>query len=850
MDDLTNKIQDGTANKLNLQFSRRKKIIILGLLSIISFLVTTMFAVLAPFFPTVAKNRNVNQFTVGLIFAVYPATNFLFSFVCGLMMPHIGAVFVLCIGILIESCCSIIFGFLPHILNNAVFVGFCIITRAFQGTGLACVQTASLAITSSIFSENIASATSVIEVLTALGYTAGPTVGGLLYQAGGFKLPFLVIGSTMLIVGFTAIFFLPTIKGSRTSAPGAIMKKLLIYPRIILMCCSVTLLMILFGSVDLGLALHIKPFHLSPVAVGLLFLPLSIGHMVFSPVFGFLSDRFGYRQFVIGGCFAIGIAAQFVGPAPYLNIPLSIAQIIPSLFITGTGTAAVFTPAFGDILASATMNSGLNDDDNEETVIADNSNFSTVSVVSGIFTAFSALGENGDETTTTPEVTSKRNKLIIMVLLSVTYFLLASVYALLAPFFPQEAKNRNVKHFEIGLIFAIYPFFIFLISPICGIMMPRIGVVFTLWAGLFFEAGCSILFGFLPNILDHQTFVAFCLLIRGMQGIGAACSQTAALAMMSSIFPDNVATTTSTLEIFGALGFMTGPPIGGLLFQAGGFKLPFIVLGSTLLVIGCVVIYFIPRISHAASAPPVTLMKQLLIRPRVIIMCIGIILQMLLFGFLDPTLSLHLQPLNLTPPELGAVFLALGAGYGIFSPIFGWLSDRFGYRPFIIGGNFAMGVALMFLGPAPFFKIPLSLPQTILSLISLGIAAGAAAIPLYADMLDAAVTEFGNQSPGVDETEKDFVLYAVVSGLFSSASSLGQVLGPIVGGTFTSTSDALFRKTSAGIGFAVAAEGLIVILLTLWEKLYKKKTERILRTNPMKLLQVRVIIEDLYDLPL
>ncbi|EDV22583.1 uncharacterized protein TRIADDRAFT_58958 [Trichoplax adhaerens] len=422
--------------------------------------------------------------------------------------------------------------------------------------------------------------------------------------------------------------------------------------------------------------------------------------------------------------------------------------------------------------------------------------------------------ENGDETTTTPEVTSKRNKLIIMVLLSVTYFLLASVYALLAPFFPQEAKNRNVKHFEIGLIFAIYPFFIFLISPICGIMMPRIGVVFTLWAGLFFEAGCSILFGFLPNILDHQTFVAFCLLIRGMQGIGAACSQTAALAMMSSIFPDNVATTTSTLEIFGALGFMTGPPIGGLLFQAGGFKLPFIVLGSTLLVIGCVVIYFIPRISHAASAPPVTLMKQLLIRPRVIIMCIGIILQMLLFGFLDPTLSLHLKPLNLTPPELGAVFLALGAGYGIFSPIFGWLSDRFGYRPFIIGGNFAMGVALMFLGPAPFFKIPL------------------------------------NQSPGVDETEKDFVLYAVVSGLFSSASSLGQVLGPIVGGTFTSTSDALFRKTSAGIGFAVAAEGLIVILLTLWEKLYKKKTERILRTNPMKLLQVRVIIEDLYDLPL
>lgn len=55
---------------------------------------------------------------------------------------------------------SIIFlRFLPHILDNTVFVTFCFITRGIQGVGFACYQTASLAMTSSIFSDNVAAAT-------------------------------------------------------------------------------------------------------------------------------------------------------------------------------------------------------------------------------------------------------------------------------------------------------------------------------------------------------------------------------------------------------------------------------------------------------------------------------------------------------------------------------------------------------------------------------------------------------------------------------------------------------------------------------------------------------------------
>ncbi|EDV21432.1 uncharacterized protein TRIADDRAFT_60062 [Trichoplax adhaerens] len=410
------------------------------------------------------------------------------------------------------------------------------------------------------------------------------------------------------------------------------------------------------------------------------------------------------------------------------------------------------------------------------------------------------VGHDGQESVS---VISRRNKLVVMVLMSTVYFLISSVYALLSPFFPQVAKSRGVSHTEIGLIFAVYPIFTLLTSPICGILLPRIGVVFALWAGIAIEAGCNILFGFLPSVLDRGLFVAFCLIIRSIQGVASACSLIAALAIVSSVFADNVATATSTLETFSALGLMAGPPIGGLLYQAGGFKLPFIVLGSVSLVIGCISIFFIPRIAYATSSPPWRLMKQLIVHPRVMIISFGVALQMLVIGFLDPTLSLHLKPLNLTTSQIGFIFLALPAGYGLFSPVFGYLSDRFGYRPFIIFGSIGMGISLLFVGPAPFIRIKLSIGQSVPSLLALGIAGAAAITTSFADILEVAMKDLTNDNP--DESS-DFVIHSVVSGLFTTALSLGQVVGPIVGGIFTSLSQTSFDRTAMGIGFAIMTQ--------------------------------------------
>ena len=64
------------------------------------------------------------------------------------------------------------------------------------------------------------------------------------------------------------------------------------------------------------------------------------------------------------------------------------------------------------------------------------------------------------------------------------------------------------------------------------------------------------------------------------EAAGSAAFYTGSLSMIASEFPGKVATVFSITETFYGLGAILGPTIGGILYQAGGFTLPFLTLGS------------------------------------------------------------------------------------------------------------------------------------------------------------------------------------------------------------------------------------------------------------------------------
>lgn len=53
----------------------------------------------------------------------------------------------------------------------------------------------------------------MLETFVGLGSTAGPLLGGVLYEIGGFQLPFFVLGIILLFLGLLAFFLVENMDG-------------------------------------------------------------------------------------------------------------------------------------------------------------------------------------------------------------------------------------------------------------------------------------------------------------------------------------------------------------------------------------------------------------------------------------------------------------------------------------------------------------------------------------------------------------------------------------------------------------------------------------------------------------
>ena len=80
------------------------------------------------------------------------------------------------------------------------------------------------------------------------------------------------------------------------------------------------------------------------------------------------------------------------------------------------------------------------------------------------------------------------------------------------------------------------------------------------------------------HVVSRRLFLA-----RAIQGCGTAAANTASWKIVATEFPDKMSTIFGVLETFTGLGFMIGPPLGGALYAARGFLLPFFVVGGNLL---------------------------------------------------------------------------------------------------------------------------------------------------------------------------------------------------------------------------------------------------------------------------
>nr|ACO10895.1 MFS-type transporter C6orf192 [Caligus rogercresseyi] len=286
-------------------------------------------------------------------------------------------------------------------------------------------------------------------------------------------------------------------------------------------------------------------------------------------------------------------------------------------------------------------------------------------------------------------------------------------YSLLSPFYTQEATAKGMTVSETGVVYSVAFITTIIFAPIFGKYISRIGSKQLFIGGTFLAGTTNILFGLLEWVIDRDQFFGLSVAIRVVTATGEA-------AFFSSIYPlaaqavdiSARSTVLSVMETMFGIGLMIGPLIGGLLYELGGFYLPFVISGSILFL--CSLIS-----SRLLSLRPMSQSSQnkessqdykessfteLLRIPSIFFSNLILCCTSMSVSWYLPSLQPFLvKKFGLKPLTVGLMFMLDGAVYAIFSPIWGYLLDN-GLQPIVALGSgcFCIVIGYSLLGPFHF----------------------------------------------------------------------------------------------------------------------------------------------------
>ncbi|KHJ45941.1 hypothetical protein D918_03587 [Trichuris suis] len=173
---------------------------------------------------------------------------------------------------------------------NAPFIALSYLTRMLKGVGAAAYMTSAISIVAFQFPKKAATVIGVLEVFNGMGYTVGPTLGGLLYKYGGYITPFALFGTILVIFCFISSF-LKALSTNVVQKASESDWKLLLKPDFFFALFSVFMGLATVTFPEPTMASHVEDLHLAPEAIGLIFTISALTYAVTCPAVGAIIDR-------------------------------------------------------------------------------------------------------------------------------------------------------------------------------------------------------------------------------------------------------------------------------------------------------------------------------------------------------------------------------------------------------------------------------------------------------------------------------------------------------------------------------------------------------------------------------
>lgn len=365
-----------------------------------------------------------------------------------------------------------------------------------------------------------------------------------------------------------------------------------------------------------------------------------------------------------------------------------------------------------------------------------------------------------------------------VIVLGVVAFFVMVGFGVVVPVLPVYVRSFDVGYLEVGAVVSAFALMRFVASPFCGRLIDLFGERVLLAIGIGIVAVSSGLVGLAHSYVEV-------LLLRGAGGIGSAMFTVSAMTLLlRSTSPDMRGRSVGFYQGGFLIGGMAGPAIGGVLATIS-LTAPFFFYAGTLAVAGLVGILMLrPKDdgTELASGPGVPL-RTVLRDPRFRAACLA--------NFANGWTSLGVRS-ALVPVLVVDVLAGTAAWTGVAFAIAavvqtialgpaGRFVDTVGRRPAILGAYAVAAVTVLGVSVAPNFAV-----LTVL-LCVYGVAAAFMGTAPGAAVGDATGGSRGGRPVA----------------LFSMASDLGAIVGPLVAGW-------LVDVASFPAAFAVAAAFLLI----------------------------------------
>ncbi|XP_070558206.1 MFS-type transporter SLC18B1-like isoform X1 [Ptychodera flava] len=381
--------------------------------------------------------------------------------------------------------------------------------------------------------------------------------------------------------------------------------------------------------------------------------------------------------------------------------------------------------------------------------------------------------------------------------------------SMIAAFYPLEAEGRGVGTTLVGLVFSSLQISAFVTTFFVPKLIQKIPLryVYVLGYVLF---TCSTLLMSSTALLKGNAFAALSIILRATCGIGIVVCETLGMTIAMTSFPVQYRPKLIALiEVGSTIAFIIGPVIGGLLYNLGGYHLPFLVMGS----LGAFNMLASIKLTQQIKGPTEVNGKQQL--PSKVFICLDVLslygcmlIICLAISFYIPIIALHLKQGGFPEKFIGLFLAAAGLAYGIGVFVFGVVNDKFGQKGQIMNGVFAYALWLGFLsslimGPSPLLPF-LPRSEILLCIASAALAFHNGTFPYVC------VKAFGVVGARASK-ELSVLVPATVSSHVMQLFYIGTFFGPLISGAV---------NEFAGFAWAMTTSALIICSFNIFYTTY------------------------------